>query len=320
MLERLITETPATTWETPGLVVHRRTTTRGLRGEEPGGQVLVLDLDATATDTNPHMEMRVLPWLDTFARTLGVRTDLVRQPTRDFMAREEVHNLEFLIIELALLMGVRWPLTPDATQTELIEPYLEQCLELERQIAAFEGVAEGLAEVRRRWPQALVVLNTNCPTWLAMMRCHLIGILSMFDGVIGVEPHPPDIQSDHPFWQCLQHCQEWIAARIAAVPHSHLQLVCSVPWWRAKPDPLGLALALSWADPESKLRCVSCGDNPGSEGRMAYDLNAGVRKSNKVRFVQARYGWPDAKVERMPIDATIDSFPALVAVLEQMWK
>jgi hypothetical protein len=303
------------------VVVWTKATQRALLSGEPARHALVLDLDMTATNTDTHMQDNVLPMLERSAARLRLPADWFHQTTRDFGERVDFHGIEFLFVEIALRLGMAWPMSPEQTIQLLIEPFQRRCVELEQRIQPLPGVIDGMGEINRRWPTAAVIVQTNCPTWLALLRAYHAGILPFLSGIIGINPYPPDISHGHPFWPCLAHCLEWLDEVHGSVPQDQLGLVASVPWWEAKPHSvLGLELALDWANPVGEVPVVSCGDNPLSEGRVAELLNAKRVGGRPIRYVRARYGAPDACPGDVPVHSTIDSFQELLPVLEGVWS
>jgi hypothetical protein len=321
-------------WRAPG--VHNwKQTERPLVGGNSPEQILLLDGDMTLWDTASLMPS-VGEVLTDFAGELGVRPNLFHQATTSILAREEVHNVEFAIVEVVRLLGerLRINLDPDALNEAFVRPYMTRLIETERLIRPFDGVVEGLAEIRRRWPKVLILLHTNCPTWMALLRAYFAGVLCELDALLGVDPHiPEDItpatptEDEHPLWTCIQCSLDLMRDAVDQLPAAvlnRLQLVGAMPFWYSKEttdQPRGVETILDWADPDGKLVTVSCGDNPFSEGRLAARFNVIRKRSqNPVRYVQARYGYPNAVVPAdVAVHARLRKFADLIDVLQQTW-
>lgn len=317
-MNRRSKETPL--WGTPGVVCYRKSP------PPQAQQIVIWDLDMTAANTDPHMESAVIPWHDEHARQLDVPQHLVRQATGPFEERFHVRSIEFLWVELAIHLGELFPLVPSALLEMVIKPYLAKWLEIEARIRPFDGIANAMAKFQKRWPSALNIVITNCPTWMGLGRCHHTGILPYVSGIIGVEPHIPELDQGHPYWPCVQYALDWVRGIVNPVgphPHEHLRLIAGVPWLQAKPHTLGVDLALEWADPLDSLPTLSFGDNPASEGVVASKIN-GRRAGNPIQYFHTRWhdpagGQENALPSGVTIREALDSPSDLLPVVERTW-
>ena len=180
--------------------------------------------------------------------------------------------------------------------------------------------------MREEYPNAFVLLKTNCPDWLTPLRAG--DLMQYFDGVVSIRPLPPSITDDDEYAKVFKDTKAFVAEQYQLAQSTTQQLNIAIAQSCAKPNTLGLRAALGLLDwpTEALAHIVSGGDDPTSEGAVArnvFDEHRLPGDPERVLFAHAAYAqFPhrESLNETAVIDAAAATPSALFDDMKRLYK
>ena len=269
-------------------------------GTAAAGNVLLLDLDNTLTDTRRWFADFILEATEELASELQLPVSLVNSIFAEVALATTLHEYAFVVESICSILNRHKSLSFNSIR-HASEQFWNRFAEAHQQIRVYEGVKETLACIRDQFPALKIIILTDSPDWVALERLSITGLLALVDGVVAVRTQEPRLRLEG-YKECMQANRQRINATMAKVNKRHLILNLYLPAAYAKPSSCGIELVARRLS-LSNEHIIICGDKDSKEGKAAQQFRfrqdhfSGMPECT-IDFVRANYGNHDLQHSR----------------------
>ncbi len=304
------------------------------------GNILLLDLDNTLTDTRRWFADFILDATAELAATLNVPTSLVNSLFAEVAQATTLHEYAFAVEAISCSLRIQRSLSYKTIQAAS-EQFWCRFASAHEKIELYEGVHKTLDAMRAEFRDLKIVILTDSPEWVALERLSITGLLPLIDGVVAIRTEDPRLRQ-RGYRDCVKVARQRIETAQEKVNKQHLLLNMSIPAAFAKPSSAGIELIARRLGVATG-RMVICGDKDTKEGQAAAHWRQrqqldGIPQGS-IDFVRANYGNHDLHHSRytdlakhihslsssavketqpVPVSSSIDRFDQLPGVLREI--
>ncbi len=253
------------------------------------GRVVIFDIDNTVTKTEPDFHAFECEHDRQTAERLGLPFESFLDVRKgDVTTRSQPFDIAVTIPFVAAMAGMSWDSDFCLAQTR---QFLEGIIERERQLQPFPGALTALPTIRERFPDCSIMVATDCPLWLAILRLQTQGLLPYIDSAVGINFCIPDILRQERYAASVQFAEEWAQNMMCSSATHHMHAIVGVPPCEAKPSAVGPLAVIhrGMIDPQGTVVMVD--DKPLKGGGLVRNLRAACMDAH---FVHAKIGWHTA--------------------------